>query len=100
MTELDLVEDPTGRAVLAVRAAPGASREGIAGVHDGTVKVAVTAPAERGRANDRIVRVLAKALGLPRSSITLIAGATSRNKRFAFALAPDQLRQRLDELLS
>ncbi len=68
--------------VLPVRAQPGARRNGIVGVHGGALKIAVAAPAQDGRANDALVEVLIEALGVKRSQIALVSGATSRAKRF------------------
>ena len=72
-----------GEAVLVpVRAQPGASRDKIAGEHMGSLKVRVTRAPERGRANDAIAAILAKALGVRRSAVTLVSGPTSREKVF------------------
>jgi len=64
--------------VVRVRAHPGARRNGIVGAQSGALKVAVTAPPDKGRANDSIVLVLADSLRLKRSQVELIGGATSR----------------------
>jgi len=72
----------TGGVLVRVRARPGAARDHVAGEHGGALKVAVTAPPEAGRANAAIARTLAKALGVRKSAVTLIAGATSRDKTF------------------
>ena len=75
-----------------VIAKPRASREGIMGVHDGALKVSVTAAAEKGGANAAIVKLLSRALHSPRSRITILRGRTSRRKRIrAEGVAPDQL---------
>ena len=79
---LPTVKPAADGVVVHVRAHPGARRNGITGVRDGELCVAVRAPADRGRANDAIVRFLAKALGVPRGGVELIAGATNRHKRF------------------
>jgi hypothetical protein len=50
-----------------------------------TLRVRVTAPPVDGRANDAVVVVLAAAFGVPRSSIELVSGETSRTKLFRFA---------------
>jgi uncharacterized protein (TIGR00251 family) len=68
--------------VLPVRAQPGARRSGVVGEHGGALKVAVTAPAQDGRANEALVEVLAAALGLKRSQVELLSGAAGRDKRF------------------
>jgi uncharacterized protein (TIGR00251 family) len=67
--------------VVSVRAQPGARRNAIVGEQAGALKVAVTAPPDKGRANDAIIEVLAEALGLKRSQVELVAGQTSRAKK-------------------
>lgn len=100
MPDLDLRDGPDG-VVLRVRAAPGASRDAIVGVHGGALKVAVSSPPEKGKANQRIIEVLAKELGLPTRCITLVAGTTARDKRLVVAdIAADELRRKLDHRLS
>lgn len=69
---------PTAR--LAVRASPGSKRDAIAAVVDGVVRVRVAAPAERGRANEALAALLAGCLGVPRRAVTIVRGATSRQK--------------------
>jgi uncharacterized protein (TIGR00251 family) len=86
--------------VLAVRAQPGARRNGVVGEQNGALKVAVTAPADRGRANQALAEVLAEALGLKKSQVELIGGPASRDKRFllrGFTVA--QLSQRVQAVL-
>lgn len=65
--------------VIAVRAQPGARHNRIVGEHGGALKVAVTAPPDKGRANEAIAAVLADALG---AKVELLSGATSRSKKF------------------
>ena len=69
---------PTAR--LAVRASPGSKRDAIAAVVEGVVRVRVAAPAERGRANEALVALLAGSLGVPRRAVTIVRGAASRQK--------------------
>ena len=68
--------------VLSVRAQPGASKSAIRGEQNGMLKVSVTQIAEKGKANQSLIETLAKGLGLKRSQIELIGGATQREKRF------------------
>ena len=77
-----MIENHAEGCVLAVRAQPGARKNGVMGVHDGQLKVAVTAPADQGRANEALVDVIAEAFELKRSRVELIAGQTSRAKKF------------------
>ena len=67
--------------LLMLRVSPKAGSDRIGGVHNGALKVAVTAPPDKGRANDAVIRLLAKALGVPPSGIELVSGATSRDKK-------------------
>lgn len=78
---IDLVSTDKG-VLLPVHAQPGARREGITDVHDGRLKVAVTQPPEKGKANKALVKVLAAALDLKRSQVTLHSGASSTRKVF------------------
>ncbi|HEY8383414.1 MAG TPA: DUF167 family protein [Microvirga sp.] len=85
---------------LRVRATPRAGRdavEGIEALSDGrpVLKVRVRAAPEDGAANEAVRRVLAKALGLPASAVTLAAGATARVKTFRIAGDPAGLGRRL-----
>jgi uncharacterized protein (TIGR00251 family) len=63
-----------------LRVAPGARRAGVVGRHGEAWKVRVTPPAESGRANEAVVRLLADTLTLPRRSVTLVSGHTARDK--------------------
>lgn len=69
--------DSAGRLVL--RVTPGAREEAIA-LGEDRILVKVRAKPEDGAANEAVLRLLAVALGAPRSSIALLRGATSREK--------------------
>lgn len=69
-----------GRIRFRVRAVPRASTSGPAGERDGALLVRVTAPPVDGRANDALLRVLARALDVGPSEVRLEAGASSRTK--------------------
>jgi uncharacterized protein (TIGR00251 family) len=68
--------------ILPVRAQPGARRSGVLGEHDGALRVAVTAAADKGKANRAIAKLLSTSFGIPQSAIELIGGGSSRQKRF------------------
>lgn len=76
-----LLEETAEGVVIPVRAQPRARQNGIVGLHDGCLKVAVTEVPEKGKANAAIIKVLAKTLDLRRSQLKLIAGATTNRKR-------------------
>jgi uncharacterized protein len=65
---------------LRLRVAPGARRSEIAGRHGDAWRVRVTAPPDRGRANDEVLELLAAALDVRRRQLRLVAGASSRDK--------------------
>ena len=68
-------------AEIAVRVTPKASRDRIL-VEDDAIRVYVTAVPEDGKANKAVVKLLSKALGVPKTRLDLIRGATSRDKVF------------------
>lgn len=86
--------------VLAIRVTPRSAKPGVGGWRAGAdgreeldVRVA-EAPAD-GAANDAVVKLLAKALGISRSELTIISGHTSRHKRVAIPCEIDEARRRL-----
>ncbi|HQR42112.1 MAG TPA: DUF167 domain-containing protein [Gemmatales bacterium] len=86
--------------LLHVKAQPGSRREGITGVHDGRLKVAVHAAPEKGKANAALIDVLAEELGLRRQQIQLMQGETSGQKTFLLTgVTQDELQARLNGLL-
>jgi uncharacterized protein YggU (UPF0235/DUF167 family) len=64
---------------LAVKVTPGAREESVA-LTDEAVLVKVRAPADKGAANDAVIAVVARALGLAPSRVTLLRGGTARQK--------------------
>jgi uncharacterized protein (TIGR00251 family) len=92
------IVDHADGCVLNVRAQPGARRNGITGEHAGALKIAVTAPPDKGRANGAIIEVLAEALGVSRAQIQLLSGAACRQKRFLVNMARESLEAKLREL--
>src|SRR5437868_7248865 len=82
--------------ILPVRAQPGARRNGVDGETDGQLKVAVTQVAEKGKANQAIVAVLARELSLRKSQVELLSGATASRKRFLIrGLTPGEVNERI-----
>jgi uncharacterized protein len=91
------IADHAEGCVVSVRAQPGARRNGIVGEQAGALKVAVTAPPDKGRANAAIIEVLADALGLKRAQVELIAGLTSKTKKVLLrGLTTQQARAKVD----
>lgn len=67
-------------ATVSVRVVPRSSKEGVAGCEGGIVRIRLHAPPVEGKANEALVRFLAKALGVPKGRITLVAGERGRSK--------------------
>lgn len=65
---------------LDLRVTPRASKNEIAGIRDGRLLVRVTAPPVDAAANEAAIALVAGALGVPKSHLTLVAGASGRNK--------------------
>ena len=87
--------------ILAVRAQPGARRNGIVGDQNGELKVAVTALPDKGKANDAVQEVLCAALDLKRWQVELVSGAASRAKKFLLrGVAPEVALQQLQAILA
>ena len=66
-----------------VHAKPRASRDAIGGEYNGALEVSVTAPPAEGKANAAIIKLLAKKLGVSKSSVEIIGGQSSREKWIA-----------------
>jgi uncharacterized protein (TIGR00251 family) len=96
---IKISEHPEG-CILPVRAQPGARKTAILGEYNGSLKVAITAPPDRGRANRALLEVLRETLRLKRSQIGLLSGQTSREKRFLIrGMTKAELGARAEEFL-
>ncbi|MBM4033277.1 MAG: DUF167 domain-containing protein [Planctomycetes bacterium] len=81
---------------IAVRAQPKASRSAVVGHLARRLKVAVTAAPTEGKANRAVEEVLARALGVRRSAVAVVAGHASRDKLVHVSgLSLQQARERL-----
>ena len=67
--------------VFKVLVQPRSSKNMIAGLHDGALKIKLTAPPVDNAANKMGLKFLAKSLGVARSNLEIIAGQTSRHKQ-------------------
>ena len=96
---MDALVPPVGRVTVIV--SPGAARTELVGRHGDAWKVRVAAQPEQGRANAEICAWIATTLAVPRSSVAVVAGATSRRKVVEIAnLTPHELESRLSEATS
>ncbi|HCX33885.1 MAG TPA: hypothetical protein DHV08_10205 [Rhodocyclaceae bacterium] len=91
---LRLAEDG---ATLVIHAQPGAKRSELAGRHGDALKIRLAAPAIEGRANACLIDFLARRLGVPKSSVELLAGALAREKRVRVRGATREALEGLDQ---
>ncbi len=73
-------DNDSGAVVFDVLVQPRASRTKVGPIHDGRLKLAVTAPPVDGEANAAVVELVAKQLGVAKSAVEVIAGTSSRRK--------------------
>ena len=71
------------RATLSVRVQPRARSDVLVGLREGVIVVRVAAPPLDGRANDAVCRLLAGALGVRRTDLTILRGEQARDKVIA-----------------
>jgi uncharacterized protein (TIGR00251 family) len=86
----------TSVTTLSVKVVPRASRDEVVGWSGGVLRLRVSAPPQDGRANAAVVALLAAALGVRRSAVTISAGHASALKRVAIGgLTRNEVEQRL-----
>jgi len=72
---------PTVRGVrVSFRVQPRASTTGVVGIHGDAIRVRLSAPPVDGAANQALIELLRKALGIPAGAITIVSGLSSRTK--------------------
>ena len=83
----------TGDILLDVSVNPGAKQSGILGYDQWskTIKIAVTAQAEQGKANNALLHVIAELLKLPKQDLSIVYGMRSRKKKILIANQDIQL---------
>jgi uncharacterized protein len=84
------IRESDGGVTIPVRIQPRARTNAVAGETGGALKISLTAPPVDGRANEACIEFLAKLLKVPRSSVTIASGHTSRNKVIRVAGATGQ----------
>ena len=88
---------PTPSTFLSVRVTPAAGRDAVLGWQGDALRLSVAAPAQCGKANEAVIRLLAGALGVPRERLRIVRGQTARRKVIAIeGLDEAEARARLD----
>jgi uncharacterized protein (TIGR00251 family) len=90
------LQESGGTVTFAIKVHPRAKKNAITGELGDALKVSLTTPPIDGRANEACIEFFAKLLKVPRSSVTITSGQTSRNKVIRVAgLTAEQIRERL-----
>lgn len=76
-----LHQQKDGSVLVDIHVMPNAARTEIQGLHDGALKVRLHAPPVDGKANDALQAWLAETIGVPKSAVALLRGASSRRKQ-------------------
>ena len=84
--------------IIAIRVTPRSSRPGIGEWKNGAdgraeLEIRVAAPPTDGQANDAVVKLLSKRLGVPKSAIVIAGGETARHKRIALPMNEAEVRK-------
>jgi uncharacterized protein len=94
------IRDTPAGATFQVKVHPRARKNAITGVVGDALKLALTAPPVEGRANEACIAYLAEFLNVPRSSVTIAAGETNRQKLIRVAgLSAAQVEEKLRTIL-
>jgi uncharacterized protein len=90
------IRESDGYLSFAIRVHPRARKNAVTGQVGDALKISLTTPPVEGRANEACIEFFAKLLKVPRSSVTIASGLTSRNKVIRVAgLSAAELRERL-----
>lgn len=94
------IRDDASGATFAVKVHPRAKKNAVAGELGDALKLSLTAPPVEGKANQACVEFVAELLSVPKSSVSIAAGESSRQKVIrVLGLSADQVRQRLQRHL-
>jgi uncharacterized protein len=94
------IHDTPAGATFQIKVHPRAKKNAITGEVGDALKIALTAPPVEGRANEACIAFFAELLNVPRSSVTIAAGQSSRNKVIRIAgLTAAQVGERLQKAM-
>ncbi len=76
---------------------PGSSKTALAGMLDGMLKIKISAPPEKGKANQSLIEFLAKKLGVKKNAVTITSGQTNPVKTIqVLGISDDTLLKKLN----
>lgn len=89
------ISNNAGKLAFSVVVVPRSSKSEIVGLYDGALKIRLAAPPVEGAANVELVRLLAKELGIAKSGVEIVSGASSRRKTVSVEGVPASDLERL-----
>ena len=90
------IREAGGGVTFAVKVHPRAKKNAVTGELGDALKLSLTSPPVEGRANEACVEFLAKLLKVPRSSVTIASGQSSRQKVIRVAgLSAEEVKKRI-----
>ncbi len=96
MANLTIQEVDEG-VIFTAKIVPGSSRTSVCGLLDGMVKIKVAAAPEKGKANQYLIELLAKQLGVKKNAFSIISGKTKAIKRMqVLGISPETLLKKLN----
>ncbi len=81
--------------ILSVMVIPNASRDEIVGWQGESLKIRIAAPPVEGKANEAVIKFLAKRLDLAPSDLSIAGGATGKRKKIKIPLTEEDVRKNL-----
>ena len=95
MAEL-VIREVAGGVVFAAKIVPGSSKTSLCGTLDGMVKIKISAPPEKGKANQCLIEFLAKQLDVKKKAVHVIAGQTNPVKNIeVMGISTEELKTKL-----
>ncbi len=92
-----MASDSDNSCMLKVRIQPRASRNQVDGFEEDTLRIRVSSSPTEGQANDGVVALLAKTLGVSKSRLEIVRGHSSRNKLVSVeTLSEQEVRRRIE----
>jgi len=83
--------------IFTAKVVPGSSRTSVCGLLDGMVKIKIAAAPEKGKANQYLIELLAKQLGVKKNAVSIISGKTKAIKRMqVLGISPETLLKKLN----
>jgi len=91
------IENIGGGVVFPAKIVPGSSQTRICGIFNGMLKIKITAPPEKGKANRCLLEFLAKQLGVKKNAVSIISGQTNPIKQIkVLGISADALLRKLN----